>query len=77
MAVTADAPANPFDADTPSSTFLVLVNDRGQYSLWPLFADVPEGWTTVYGPCSRTQALTWVTTCAVDPGALTPGALTR
>ncbi|QRN79648.1 MAG: MbtH family protein, partial [Nocardiopsis sp. BM-2018] len=34
---------NPFD-DTEGS-FLVLVNDEDQYSLWPGFAQVPQGWT--------------------------------
>lgn len=33
---------NPFD--DPDATFLVLVNDEGQHSLWPAFADVPDGW---------------------------------
>lgn len=69
MAATADAPTNPFDADAPSSTFLVLVNDRGQHSLWPLFADVPDGWTAAHGPCPRADALAWITARAVDCGA--------
>lgn len=38
---------NPFDNDDGS--FLVLVNDEGQHSLWPAFADVPAGWRVVYG----------------------------
>ena len=38
---------NPFD-DT-DGRFLVLVNDEGQHSLWPAFADVPAGWTVVFG----------------------------
>ncbi|GAA1101376.1 MULTISPECIES: MbtH family protein [Nocardiopsis] len=46
---------NPFD--DPEGTFLVLVNDEDQYSLWPEFAEVPQGWTTVYGPADRTSAL--------------------
>lgn len=62
MSVTGDAPANPFDADGPTSAFVVLVNERRQHSLWPLFADVPDGWTAVYGPCARAAALEWITT---------------
>lgn len=32
---------NPFeDAD---DTYLALVNDEGQYSLWPAFIEVPAG----------------------------------
>lgn len=38
---------NPFD--DPDGRFLVLVNDEGQHSLWPVFADVPAGWTVVLG----------------------------
>ncbi|MCA6094215.1 MbtH family protein [Streptomyces sp. SCA3-4] len=49
-----DAPANPFDGD---GDFLVLVNSEGQHSLWPGFAAVPEGWSTVHGPCARQDAL--------------------
>ncbi|RZT88648.1 MbtH protein/glycopeptidolipid biosynthesis protein [Pseudonocardia sediminis] len=38
---------NPFDDENGS--FLVLVNDEGQHSLWPAFADVPAGWEVVHG----------------------------
>ncbi|RKS73712.1 MbtH protein [Actinomadura pelletieri DSM 43383] len=50
---------NPFD--DPDGTFLVLVNDEGQHSLWPEFADVPAGWTTVFGPAARADCLTHIT----------------
>ncbi|MBB4779522.1 hypothetical protein BJY27_000483 [Streptomyces rapamycinicus] len=42
---------NPFD-DT-EGRFLVLVNDEGQHSLWPVFAEVPGGWTTVFEENTR------------------------
>jgi MbtH protein len=38
--------SNPFDDEDGS--FLVLVNDEDQHSLWPSFADVPAGWTVVH-----------------------------
>ena len=38
---------NPFDDD--EGTFYVLVNDEEQYSLWPTFAEVPQGWRIVHG----------------------------
>ncbi|MCD2462846.1 MULTISPECIES: MbtH family protein [unclassified Streptomyces] len=42
---------NPFeDAD---ARYLVLVNAENQHSLWPAFAEVPNGWTTVHGEDSR------------------------
>ncbi|GAP48934.1 MbtH family protein [Streptomyces azureus] len=47
--------ANPFD-DT-DGTFLVLVNDEGQHSLWPAFAAVPDGWQPVFGEASRQECL--------------------
>ncbi len=42
---------NPFE--DPEGRFHVLVNDEGQHSLWPSFADVPAGWTAVFGPDGR------------------------
>jgi MbtH protein len=47
--------ANPFDDD--NGVFRVLVNDEGQYSLWPDFAPVPAGWTSVHGPGTRAACL--------------------
>lgn len=38
---------NPFDDD--NGRFLVLINDEEQHSLWPTFADVPDGWKVIYG----------------------------
>ncbi|MFF8234947.1 MbtH family protein [Streptomyces caelestis] len=46
---------NPFD--DPDGTFLVLVNDEGQYSLWPAFAEVPAGWTVALAETDRQSAL--------------------
>ena len=44
---------NPFDDD--NGRFLVLVNDEEQHSLWPAFADVPAGWTVVFGGAEGTD----------------------
>ena len=49
---------NPFDDDT--ATFLVLVNDEEQHSLWPSFADVPAGWRTVLAESSRADCLAYI-----------------
>ncbi|MGW2282090.1 MbtH family protein [Streptomyces sp. NPDC001770] len=46
---------NPFDDQ--DGTFLVLVNDENQHSLWPQFADVPEGWTVTHGPDTHAACL--------------------
>ncbi|MGW9347756.1 MbtH family protein [Nocardiopsis flavescens] len=55
---------NPFD--DPDGTYLVVVNDEDQHSLWPEFAPVPAGWTTVYGPATRDEALEYVDTHWTD-----------
>jgi uncharacterized protein YbdZ (MbtH family) len=49
---------NPFD--DPDGTFLVLVNDRQQHSLWPATIAVPDGWTSVAGPAGRQSCLDYV-----------------
>lgn len=55
---------NPFD--DPEGTFLVLVNDENQHSLWPSFIDPPSGWTAVFGPESQGAALDYVDTHWTD-----------
>ncbi|MER7335180.1 MULTISPECIES: MbtH family protein [unclassified Micromonospora] len=49
---------NPFD--DPDGRFYVLVNDEGQHSLWPHFAEVPAGWTVAHGEDSRDACLAYV-----------------
>ena len=49
---------NPFEDE--NGTYVVLINDEGQYSLWPDFIDVPPGWTTVYGAASRQSCLDYI-----------------
>jgi uncharacterized protein YbdZ (MbtH family) len=43
---------NPFEDE--NADYLVLVNDEGQYSLWPGFREVPAGWKVV-GPRGKRQ----------------------
>ncbi|KEF07884.1 MULTISPECIES: MbtH family protein [Streptomyces] len=47
--------ANPFDNE--DGTFHVLVNGEGQHSIWPVFADVPAGWTITLEARPRAEAL--------------------
>ncbi|GLW90665.1 MbtH family protein [Actinokineospora globicatena] len=63
---------NPFDRE--DGAFLVLVNAEGQHSLWPVFADVPAGWTSVHGPVDRPAALAYVERNWTD---LRPASLVR
>lgn len=55
---------NPFD--DRKGVFLVLVNGEGQYSLWPQFAAVPNGWSTRFGPDERQICLDFITANWVD-----------
>ncbi|MCP2343573.1 MbtH family protein [Actinomadura rupiterrae] len=50
--------ANPFDDE--NGTFLALVNTEGQYSLWPSFAEVPQGWTIAHGEDTRAACLEFI-----------------
>lgn len=49
---------NPFDDEQGS--FFVLVNDEGQHSLWPTFAEVPAGWSVVHGAADRVECLSYI-----------------
>ncbi|TVL89500.1 MbtH family protein [Streptomyces sp. SAJ15] len=55
---------NPFE--NPDALYLVLVNDEGQHSLWPSFAEVPEGWTVALGESSRQECLDHIETQWTD-----------
>ena len=50
--------SNPFDNE--DAEFLVLVNDEGQYSIWPVFASIPEGWFQRFGPAPKAGCLDYV-----------------
>ncbi|UTT49201.1 MbtH family protein [Rhodococcus gordoniae] len=49
---------NPFDDE--DGRFYVLINDEEQYSLWPTFAEVPQGWRVVFGEESRAACVEYV-----------------
>jgi MbtH protein len=49
---------NPFE--DPDGTYLVLVNDEGQHSLWPSFAEVPAGWTVAKSEDTRQACLDYI-----------------
>ena len=55
---------NPFE--DPDGTYVVLVNDEGQHSLWPSFADAPDGWHTALGETDRDSALEYINTNWTD-----------
>lgn len=55
---------NPFEQ--ADSAYLVLMNDEGQYSLWPAFAAVPDGWSPVLGPETRQECVDYINLHWVD-----------
>jgi MbtH protein len=46
---------NPFEDEDGS--YLVLINDERQHSLWPADIDVPAGWRVTFGPAIRQECL--------------------
>jgi len=49
---------NPFEDE--NGEYLVLVNHELQYSLWPLFREIPKGWTAVGPRGKRKECLDWI-----------------
>lgn len=49
---------NPFEDE--SGSYFVLVNHEGQHSLWPTFADIPAGWSKVFGEDNRQACLDYI-----------------
>lgn len=49
---------NPFE--DPDAMYFVLINDEGQHSLWPVFADVPDGWKVIFGEDGRQECLDFI-----------------
>ncbi len=40
--------------------YTVLVNHEEQYSLWPTFKDIPNGWRQVGSVGTKAECLAWV-----------------
>ncbi|MFC8665257.1 MULTISPECIES: MbtH family protein [Streptomyces] len=49
---------NPFEDQ--DANYLVLKNEEGQFSLWPTFVDVPDGWESVFGEAARQACLDFI-----------------
>ena len=49
---------NPFEDE--QGEYLVLVNEEGQYSLWPAFLEIPLGWTATGPRGNRKTCLSWI-----------------
>ncbi|CCH31839.1 MbtH family protein [Actinosynnema sp. NPDC047251] len=57
---------NPFE--DRDATFSVLVNHEGAHSLWPSFAEIPEGWTVTLADRPRDQCDAYVIEHWTDSG---------
>ncbi len=49
---------NPFDDEDAS--YVVLLNDEEQYSLWPGASDIPAGWRIVHPADSRRACIDYI-----------------
>jgi MbtH protein len=49
---------NPFEDE--NGTYHVLINDEGQYSLWPAFVEVPKGWTIILKSDTRAACVEYI-----------------
>ncbi|MFB9907700.1 MbtH family protein [Allokutzneria oryzae] len=56
--------SNPFE--DPDASYVVLVNDEGQHSLWPEYLAVPAGWEISFGPRDRASCLDHVNATWLD-----------
>ena len=58
---------NPFDDE--KAEYLVLVNEEGERSLWPAFADPPTGWAVAHARDSRRNCLSLIESesCSAAP----------
>lgn len=54
---------NPFE--DPDGTYVALINDEGQHSLWPAFIEVPAGWAITH-PHDTTRPA-WTTSTNTRP----------
>jgi MbtH protein len=48
------------DEEDVSQTYIVLVNDEEQYSLWPSQKDIPAGWNSVGVSGSKAECMEYV-----------------
>lgn len=46
--------------DNEDTQFHVVVNAEGQYSLWPIVKEIPNGWRTVEFQGTKTDCLAYI-----------------
>lgn len=50
----------PMIWDDPEQTFLVVINDEEQYSIWPDFKDIPKGWRSAGKSGPKEECLSYI-----------------
>ncbi|AEH46250.1 MbtH family protein [Parageobacillus thermoglucosidasius] len=68
---------NPFE--NKEGTYLVLINDEGQYSLWPASIAIPPGWNIAFAENTRSACLDYINAHWIDmrPNSLKDGSLSK
>jgi MbtH protein len=61
---------NPFEDQ--NGTYHVLINEEGQYSLWPSFIEIPAGWSVSLQSANRAMCVEFIDRNWTD---LRPGSL--
>jgi MbtH protein len=46
--------------DSEDTTFRVVINHEEQYSIWPDYLDLPEGWSAVGKPGKKQECLDYI-----------------
>ena len=52
--------------DSPETRFLVVVNHEEQYSIWPDYKPLPEGWRAVDKQGSKEECLAYIESVWTD-----------
>lgn len=52
--------------DSPDTRFLVVVNHEEQYSIWPDYKEVPEGWRAVDKQGTKEECLAYIESVWTD-----------
>lgn len=52
--------------DSPETSFLVVVNHEEQYSIWPDYKPLPEGWRAAGKQGSKEECLAYIESVWTD-----------
>ena len=48
------------DERDDTGTYMAVVNDEGQYSIWPSNRELPMGWREAGKPGTQAEVLAWI-----------------